>query len=332
MNTDDIQTLASSGLYRGSRLRGRIEETHISWVILSGKFAFKIKKPVKLSFLDFSTLAKRKHYCEQEQELNSRFSRIYLKVVPVRHDQGTWRLGTGRGKVLDYAVQMQRLDSPKRMDKMLRKGRVTRRNIHALAVEVAHFHRQSQIIRAPFDLRQAQGLFNDIRSEAGFIQEHLGVKYAAIIRKSIDWSDAFLKEHEARIRQRIRLGFRRDVHGDLHSGNIFLYKKPVLFDCIEFSDNIRRIDVIHDTAFFCMDLEAFGKKALAEAFLKEYNRLFPCILTPEDERLFTYYKCCRANVRAKVHASSARLADADAHLQAVRRYLDLMEGYMGGFW
>lgn len=311
-------------------MRGRIEETHISWVILAGKFAFKIKKPLKLSFLDFSTPARRKHFCERERELNSRFSKIYLGVVPVRHHHGTWRLGPGAGKIVDHAVHMQRLASGKRMDKMLGEGSVTRAGIHALAEEVADFHRTSAIIRTPFDLRQARNLFNDIRSEAKFIHDRLGAKYAAIIRRSIQWSDAFLKSHQDRIQERVELGFKRDVHGDLHSGNIFLYKKPVLFDCIEFSDSIRRIDVIHEVAFFCMDLEAFGKKALADAFLKEYNALFPCILTPEDEQLLTYYKCCRANVRAKVHAESARLTDGDAHLRAVRRYLDLLEGYRRG--
>ena len=123
------------------------------------------------------------------------------------------------------------------------------------------------------------------------------------------------------------------MHGDLHSGNIFLYKTPILFDCIEFNDAYRQIDVINEIAFFCMDLESFGRTDLSKLFIKEYQRRLSCFQNEADQRLMTYYKCYRANVRAKVHALSADQASGEketfkSHLNAWRKYIRLMKSYM----
>ncbi len=332
MKESDILTLAKSGNFHGQPLSGQIEETHISWVILTRKYAFKLKKPLKLSFLDFSKLSGRKKFCEQELMLNRRFSKIYKSVLPVRYDRGTWYMGGKKGRVVDYAVQMKRMISSKRMDLLLRTGKVTRENIFALAEEIGSFHSRARIITRAFDIVVARRTFNDIRTIRLNILRHLGSRYSDFIDRSVRWSDSFLKAHKARIQERIRMGFLRDVHGDLHSGNIFLYKHPVLFDCIEFADSLRFIDVIAEIAFFCMDLDYYGYEQLAEIFLSEYNRCFPCILNREDERLLLYYECYRANVKAKVHMSSAEQAltriDYSRHMQAVRGYLNLMKRYM----
>jgi aminoglycoside phosphotransferase family enzyme len=146
------------------------------------------------------------------------------------------------------------------------------------------------------------------------------------------WSDQFLKSHAARLQQRIDRGFIRDVHGDLHSRNIFLYRKPVLFDCIEFNDPMRQIDVLYEIAFLCMDLEAYGQKNLSRYFLTEYKKKFKCFECKEDESLFIYYKCLRANVRAKVNVMSATQADTSEelhfHSEEAKKYLLLMSDYM----
>lgn len=122
------------------------------------------------------------------------------------------------------------------------------------------------------------------------------------------------------------------MHGDLHSGNIFLYRKPVLFDCIEFNDEYRQIDVLYEIAFLCMDIEAFHQKHLVKYFLLEYKKHFQCFETKEDEILFTYFKCLRANIRAKVHAMSAGQADTSDelafHANETKKYLFLMKDYM----
>lgn len=332
MREAQIKTLATKGIFRGKVLHGAIEETHISWVILTGRFAFKIKKPLKFSFLDFSSLAKRKKYCEREVELNRRFSDIYLGVVPVRYTGGLWRLGRGVGRVVDFAVQMKRMQYLKRMDVMLQSGKVAMPHIISLAKAVAAFHARAEIIISSFNLAFARKAFNDIRVTRHFVAATLPKKYAAIVARSPAWSDAFLFRHKSRLQQRAEAGFKRDVHGDLHSGNIFLYRRPVIFDCIEFNDAYRQTDVLDEIAFFCMDLEANDQEAFSQKFTQEYSRYFPCFLQEEDRKIFTYFKCYRANVRAKVHALAAK-QEADPilyarHLEWIKKYLLLMASYM----
>lgn len=124
----------------------------------------------------------------------------------------------------------------------------------------------------------------------------------------------------------------RDVHGDLHSGNIFLYREPVLFDCIEFNDQYRQIDVLYEIAFLCMELEFFGKKSLSAYLLKQYLKRFPCVESPEDKKIFTYYKCLRANVRAKVIALHLRQTRSPIERQQqktiLKKYLEMIRIYI----
>jgi aminoglycoside phosphotransferase family enzyme len=332
MSESEVNSLAKSGRYGDHAFKGLIEETHISWVILTNKYAFKIKKPLKLSFLDFSTLRKRKTFCYKELQLNRRFSPIYLNVSPVYRHNNSWTIGRGTGKILEYVVVMKRLNLIKRMDKLLHERKVSRNQILSLARQIASFHAETTVTRVSFNLAKARAAFNDIRTIFTLTEKYLGSQYTPIIKKSIDWSNRSLQAHATRIRDRIDQGFYRDVHGDLHSGNIFLYKKPIIFDCIEFNDSYRRIDVINEVAFFCMDLDAYKQKSLADIFLKEYQRRSGCFQLPEDEQLFTYYKCYRANVRAKVHAlSAAECGDAKSlrrHVAALRTYLQLIKKYI----
>lgn len=333
MNASEVSALAGNGRFGGKPLHASIEETHISWVLLTGRFAFKIKKPLRLSFLDFSTLTRRKRYCEKEVALNSRFSDIYLDVMPVRYEGNVWMIGPGRGKVRDYAVRMKRMDSRKRMDVMLLGGTVTPAHILALAKVIASFHIRAKIIRrdsgAPSFLRKA---FQDIAVIRPFVSKSFSRRFDGILTKAASWSDAFLRLHSARLKERVALGYQRDLHGDLHSGNIFLYRTPVLFDCIEFNEAYRRIDVLDEIAFFCMDLEVHGYREFSTLFLEAYSGFLPAILTPDDQQIFNYFRCYRANVRAKVHALSA-MQESDRlqyrkHRDEVRKYLILMEEYM----
>lgn len=333
MDETQVSELAETGKFLDRIIGGRVVETHISWVILARPYVFKIKKPIKLSFLDFSSLAKRKKYCDRELELNKRFSPVYLDVLPVCRHEGCWIIGGGKGRVVDYVVRMKRLMTSKQMDRLLKKNRVTREEIIRLAKVVSTFHSKAAVCSQMFSLQKFRAAFNDIGSIIHVIQKYAGAKSAQLVRKSMQWSDIFLAAHADRIKERISLGFFRDVHGDLHSGNIFLYKAPVLFDCIEFNDGYRRIDLINEIAFLCMDLEAHGKQRMANLFIREYQRDLVCIDTPEDDRLIVYYKCYRANVRAKVHALSAEQTSEDpevfrSHINALRNYLRLMRNYI----
>src|SRR5688572_9033043 len=272
MTEAEVRSVARSGCYFKYPIHGHIEETHISWVILTKKFAFKIKKPLKLSFLDFSTLRKRKQFCDKELQLNQRFSSIYLNVSPVCNMGKRWKIGGRSGRIVDYVVVMKRLNLTKRMDKLLVEKKVSGDHILALAKLIATFHSKAIVVKPQFNLLKVRVAFNDIKSILGLSTKHLGKPYGSIVKQSIDWSNAFLLTRAGRIRKRIDGGFYRDVHGDLHSGNIFLYKKPILFDCIEFNDAYRHMDIINEIAFFCMDLEAYNQGRLARIFLKEYQQ------------------------------------------------------------
>ncbi|HET9487428.1 MAG TPA: hypothetical protein VFO54_08340 [Chryseosolibacter sp.] len=338
MKESQIKALAEGGLYQRKVLHGTLEETHISWIILTSRFAFKIKKPLKFSFLDFSTLARRKKYCARELVLNRRFSNIYLAVVPLRYHglKRLWYIGKGPGTIIDYAVVMKRMRSSKRMDAVLRSGQLTDSNVLALAKCVGLFHAGAKAVTSPFSLERSRDNFNDIRDIRRFVKRTLPEAYESIVTNAILWSNQFLTQHALRLQERIALGFKRDVHGDLHSGNIFLYRRPVIFDCIEFNDAYRQIDVLDEIAFLCMDLESFGQAKYSALFIKEYSRIFPCFFTPEDINIFNYFKCYRANVRAKVHALATEEEDDPVryagHVSAVKKYLQLMKKYIGDSW
>jgi uncharacterized protein len=143
----------------------------------------------------------------------------------------------------------------------------------------------------------------------------------------------FLQRHRERLHRRNQRGWVVDGHGDLHSKNILLLAQPVIFDCIEFNDDYRRLDLLNEVAFFCMDLEYYRHEVLAQAFLHDYLNRLPCLEDDADRRLFLFYKLYRANVRLKVNCLRARQPESEEHLQrtmaAVRDYFGLVERYAG---
>lgn len=329
MNRDDFASFVQNVTYNGESMEDQVEETHISWIAFSKTRVFKIKKPVKFSFLDFSSLRQRKKYCLRELKLNQRFSNIYLDVLPVKISGNAWFLGEGQGEVVDYAVVMERMSSSKRMDKMLLEGKVKKSSLQALAKEVASFHHKAEKIYTLFDLQKAKNLFNDIDEIRGFISRELGEEQENFLLQCIKWSNNFLDTHASRIEERIKSGFLRDLHGDLHAGNIFLYRQPVLFDCIEFNDEYRHIDVLYEIAYLCMELEVGGNQQLSEYFLTSYSNHLACFEDEEDYVLFQYFKCLRANVRLKVRALSTferdNCAIEAADVNVIKNYLSLMK-------
>jgi aminoglycoside phosphotransferase family enzyme len=312
-----------------------LKETHISWVILCDDTVFKIKKPLKYSFLDFSTLAQRRHYCEREVLLNNRLTRnVYIDVVPIRKASSGISINGDQGEVVDYAVRMRKLDNDRRMDVLLRSGQVTEDHIHSLAKQIVSFHKKAEIVYPtdPLDIRRK---FNDIEGQRDFIRKELGDKYSSMLDDALARSDEFVLSSKRLLEDRIEDGFHRDGHGDLHSRNIFLLDEPVIFDCIEFNDEYRQVDVLNEVAFLCMDLDAFERSDLSRMFMEDYTLQFSAISGTRDVALFNYYKCYRANVRAKVNCLRARdAAESTAASHALReaaRYLELMHRYTKGF-
>jgi aminoglycoside phosphotransferase family enzyme len=327
----EVKELMDKGTFEGEPIRGILEETNISWVILSRNHAFKIKKNIKLSFLDYSTLELRKQYCEKELELNRRFSEIYLSVQPLIYFQGSWVMGENKGEIKDYAVCMKRMATRKRLDVLLKNRDVETKRILLLSKHVARFHHHAKVMEFDFDRRKAKEIFNDLVTVQEIVSNSFGESFGKTIPNLISFSDRFLENHTTRLEERYRNGFVRDVHGDLHSGNIFLYQNPIIFDCIEFSDAFRQIDILYEIAFLCMDLEFFGRKDLSELFLETYDGILTCFPKTEDEAIFLYFKCLRANIRAKVFLLNSKTEpDPDKRtkeLEKGKRYLDLAVSY-----
>lgn len=321
----------SPGGLPGEAAPVELAETHISWVLIGRDYVYKLKKPRRYSFLDFSTAAMRRYYCEREVELNRRLTQdIYLGVVPVRHLNGRWTLGEGEGEIVDHAVWMRKMDPRRQMDLLVQEGKLGREDILALAEVISRFHRQGLIVHQTARLSQRQ-LFNDLEKQAAFLENQAGVEAGDIIRRAVSHSDEFLARNELLLQARREAGFFRDGHGDLHCRNIFLLAAPQVFDCIEFNDDLRRIDVLNDIAFLCMDLDSRGRHDLSALFYEEYIRRFPCSPGAGGLLLFHYYKAYRANIRAKVNSLRARGAETeterDRAIQEAVRYLRLMDSY-----
>src|ERR1017187_527950 len=332
MTKRQIETLHSSGKFSGNTGIPELVETHISWVFLCDSFVYKIKKPIHYSFLDFSTIEKRKYYCEREIELNRRLTDdMYIDVQLVVENKGIFSIGNGKGAVLDHAVKMRKLDGDKQMNKLLQKDKVTKTDIQNLAVKIASFHANTDIIceKDIFDIHKK---FIDLSSEKDYLRSTLEINSSYMIDRAIEVSGKINEKHKELLAERLHAGFYRDGHGDLHSRNIFLLPDPLPFDCIEFNDDFRQIDVLNEIAFLCMDLDAYERSDLSDLFLDRYNNLFPSIKTEEENKLFIYYKSYRANIRAKVNSLRSRDARNDAEknsiLSEVKKYLLLMNHYI----
>ena len=323
MTTDQIRAICADGTFPGTKTPAELVETHISWVILTPDFAFKIKKPVTFGFLDFGTLEKRKHYCEEELRLNRRLApNLYLGVLPVTEINGKPVIGAGERAPVDYALQMRRMDNGRQMDILLAAGQVTSRHMAELAAVLAPFH-CAAVLKNPPECHPATywADFAELYRFGADIARHLGSEATDTLQRWRSSLPEFLEQHEQRLLQRARQGFWVDGHGDLHTRNIVLAETgPVVFDCIEFNAHFRQNDILNELAFLCMDLEARGHTELAEAFLQAYRQIWEVMPEPEELELFRFFKAYRANVRLKVALIELRQHVTPELEAQVRRY------------
>lgn len=322
--------------YESRLLRGaQLTETHISWVILAERFVYKIKKPVHFSFLDFSTLEKRKYYCEQELYLNRRLTEgIYLDVSPLyQMPDGSVSLHETKGEPIDYAVRMKRMDNDRQMNKLLEEDLVNEQHIEQLADQLTAFHMSTEVVTRAPNLKKMQEDFADVTKVESLLTDQWGSKAADDLHKGISYSKKFLSTHQQRIYSRHLEGFTVDGHGDLHTKNIFLLEEPVIFDCIEFNAHFRHLDVLNELAFLSMDLDYYGKTGLSDYLFEQYQQHYKCVRDGYDEALFEYYKLYRANVRLKTNALTILQMEANTQeyvdqLEVVKQYLDLYRAYL----
>lgn len=306
----------------------RLIETHISWLLIAGAYAYKIKKPVNLGFLDFSTIEKRHYYCEEEVRLNRRqAAATYLAVVPVT----AMRIETA-GPVLDWAVKMRAFAADATLD---REAEITQDQIDAIADRVARFH--GEIERAPAasgfgtaervmfpmreNLRQITGILASGPPHLGSNETDMAASSAQLHRTG-QWSEQAFQGLTDHFLARKQSGCIRECHGDLHLANIaWVDQAPLIFDCIEFNPDLRFIDVISEVAFLCMDLISRNQAPLAWRFLNRYLEH-----TGDYTGLIAlrFYLVYRALVRAKVAGIRVAQGDLSAR-QELFRYLALAD-------
>ncbi len=283
-------------------------ETHISWVILTGPYAYKIKKPVDFGFLDFSTLAKRQHFCEEELRLNRRLAaNIYLDVIPIYGSNAEPHFYPG-GEIVDYAVKMRQFPQTAQLDRLLQQGAMRAEYLDAIASVVAQFHLTIEQAGVTSPFGEPDQIWQPVAENFAQIRER---ETDASTLQQLDelyaWSLSRFEQLKPVITQRKRDGFVRECHGDLHLRNIaWVEEQPVIFDCIEFNPNLRWIDVMSDFAFLFMDLIDRKQSTLAYRLLDRY-------LTRTGDyaglSMLPFYFVYRAMVRAKV--DSIRLSQAD---------------------
>lgn len=298
-------------------------ETHISWVILTPEFAFKIKRPVRFEFLDFSTLSLRHKYCQEEVRLNRRLAPgTYLGVLPIGEKDGQIQIAEGIQNPVDYAVWMRREDDQRQLDRLIKVGQVQPDNLQPLAHQLAAFHRKHALAHPDFDPKELLADFGDLFHHEKTLAKILDTEALVTLAKIKTELPVFIEKHAARLQARAASGLWVDGHGDLHCRNIFLTEPPIIFDCIEFAPHLRRLDVLNELAFLCMDLDHHARPDLADAVFRFYQQEHPCITLPADEQLLLFFKAYRANVRLKV----ALLAEQPNEME-VRAYWELMIEY-----
>jgi aminoglycoside phosphotransferase family enzyme len=294
-----IQALLDPKAYPDPPPKVELAQTQISYLFFAGKYVYKIKKPVDMGFLDYTTLEKRLYYCRKEVELNRRLcADTYLGVVHVAEQAGHYTV-EGKGARVEYAVKMRRLPADAMMDALLVKNKVTPRMAEDVAKTVADFHKKAATSEEISRTGGIEAVVKNTQENFDQTDKYFGtIIEPETYRRLKAYTEGFIKDNTSLFWQRMEEGRVRDCHGDLHAAHVCFLKKGIcIYDCIEFIDRLRYTDVVADVAFLAMDLDHYGRRDLAETFVKAYIRE-----SGDEEliKLLNFYKCYRAYVRGKI--------------------------------
>lgn len=337
-----IQALLDPAAYPHAVSKIELIETHISWVLLTGPYAYKIKKNVQFDFLDFSTLEKRHFYCQEELRFNSRFApNLYLAVVPITGSDAHPQI-SGHGVAIEYAVQMKQFDNTQLLSHIAERGALSPAIIDELAVLTAEFHCHAASDTSNSHFGTPEEIHHWFRGNFAHIRPLIHEQsFLRQIAQMEQWGEHTLSQLSQLMEQRKHQGFIRECHGDLHLGNITLIDGKVTpFDGIEFNLGLHWIDVISEIAFVVMDLQQRGFNSLAYRFL---NRYLSASGDYEGLALLPYYLVYRALVRCKVallrweqHKNLQDLQEAESYANLAQQYsqpkpvrLYITHGYSG---
>jgi len=306
-------------------------ETHVSWLFLAGQRVYKVKKPMDFGFLDFTTLERRRHFCNEEVALNRRLSPdVYLGVAEIREHGGRLAI-EGPGQTVEYAVVMRRLPKERAMSALLARGEVSEDSVRRIAARIAAFHREAATSEEIARLGGYDAVAQNVRENFAQTAAYIG---RTIERGDYDelraYSEAFLDVRQPEFRSRERDGWVRDCHGDLHAAQIFLDDGIHIIDCIEFNQRFRYSDVAADIAFLAMDLDRHGRRDLSTVLVSAYRQAMG-----DDGFLafLDFFKVYRAYVRGKVEGfrlAQPGLSEAEARQvqRTARGYFDLARSYL----
>lgn len=296
-----VRALTDPSIYPHHPDAVQVIQTHISIVFVAGHFVYKIKKPLSLGFLDFTTLDKRKFFCNQEVNLNSRFSsNIYLSVIGVYESLSGKINLIGKGQVIEYAVLMNRIPEEKVLRNALGLDLVNESTIEKVADGIRTYHSlaergpQISVFGTPEVIMQ--NVKENFCQTEGFVGETISSETFNFIRHK---SLSFMEKERETLKQRVKDGNIRDCHGDLHLEHVVLFDPIMLVDCIEFNDRFRYSDCLADIAFLLMDLDFSGYTSFSNIVLKRYLLDHP---DDSSRNLLNFYKAYRAYVRGKVQS------------------------------
>ena len=280
-------------------------ETHISLLFLTGSHVYKVKKPVDFGFLDFTTLEKRKYFCEQEVKLNRRLSPdLYLGVTRIT-EEGDRILLDGKGESVEYAVKMKQIPEEFLLDKLLEKKQVTPKMIEAVSEKLVKFYFAAETNDLIKGFAKPERVKQDTDENFEQTEKYIDIAIPGEVYEEVKHrTNDFLRTKEKMFYQRIASDRIRDCHGDLRLEHIFWGDEISIFDCIEFNERFRYTDVAADIGFLAMDLDYHGRQDLSEQLIRAF------IGESGDQELIEvldFYKCYRAYVRGKVE--SFRLDD-----------------------
>ena len=272
MSQSLIAALQNPALYPHPVDGFQVIETHISWVLLTGPYAYKVKKPVNFGFLDFTSLEARGHFCAEELRLNQRLTDdLYLEVLPVTGSAEAPQLG-GEGPAIEYVLKMRQFPQNGLLSTLQANGELTTAHIDEMAEQIARFHLSAPKVPAGHEAGTPDSVMAPVRQNFEQIRPFLSDKADLLQLDALQaWAESSFERLKPLLAQRKAEGFIRECHGDIHLGNATVIDgKVVIFDCIEFNEPFRFTDVYADTGFLAMDLEDRGLKCLARRFISQY--------------------------------------------------------------
>jgi aminoglycoside phosphotransferase family enzyme len=327
---DFIRYLLNPGSYPHRTDDVRLVQTHISYVLLAGDFVYKFKKPMNFGFLNFSTLSKRKHYCNQEILLNRRLCpTIYLGLVSVNKSSGSLSLN-GPGEPVEYGVKMVRMPEEKMMVNIIQGGNLTYGMLDDIAVILESFYEKAACCAEINKFGTPEAVSVNVLENLKQSEPYVGCE--SLSREEYDQIERYVKQflyQKEIFARRIKNCRIRDCHGDLHSRNICIADQVYIYDCIEFNHRFRYSDVASDVAFLAMDLDYHGLDKFSEHFI---NRFIALSGDFELTEVLHFYKCYRAAVRGKIGLLTAHEPEVDEetrtqNLGQATRYFRLAQRY-----